>query len=264
MPRRLLYPLATSVASIMYLVMPEARRNAKENMRRVLGPGSTRWQINKATWQAFHNLGRYGADFVRDHRKLEGRITFSGWEHLDNALADGKGAILVGLHMGSWELGAMTIAKRRYPMNVLVDKVYTEGFSKWVQKMRSKFGMKVIAVNDGTPRMFRALRNNELLAILVDAPKHAKLHVNFCNSRAKAPGGPAALALRTGAKIIPAGVFRASGNKFKGWFQEPLSFEPSGDFKKDVQELTQRIMDTLEQTLKTHPEQWFMFRKMWA
>jgi KDO2-lipid IV(A) lauroyltransferase len=262
-PDRLLYPVAITVASALYVVWPEARRNAKENMRRVLGPGATKREVNRAARRAFRNLGRYGADFVRAHRRLEGKVAFTGWENIDKVLEEGKGAILVSLHMGSWELGAMTVASRRYPLNVVVDKVYNERFSQWVQRMRTKFGMKVIAVKEGMPQLLKTLRRNEVVAILMDAPRLANIKVRFCGSQAKVPGGPAALALRTGAKIIPATFLRVPGNRFQGHFLEPLHFEPSGDFSRDVQELSQRIMDTLEQVVKRYPEQWFMFRHMW-
>lgn len=263
-PQRLLYPLAAFVATIMYLVWPSGRRIAEDNMRRVLGTGATKRQVNRAARQAFRNLGRYGADFVRDHHKVEGKVVFSGWENIDSALAEGKGAIIVGLHMGSWELGAMTVAKRRYPLNVLVDRVYNnDKYSQWVHKTRSKLGMKVIAVKEGMPRLLTTLRRNELIAILIDAPRLADIKVKFCDNEAKVPSGPAALSLRTGAKIIPAAILRDKGNQFKGWFREPLQFEPSGDFRHDVQELTQHIMDNLEDWVKRYPEQWFMFRRMW-
>ena len=90
------------------------------------------------------------------------------------------------------------------------------------------------------------------------------IKVKFCGAKAKVPGGPATLALRTGARIIPAAMVRTKGNRFTTYFDKPLNFEPTGDFAHDVQALTQKIMDSMELKVRAYPDQWFMFRRIWV
>ncbi|MEW6033552.1 MAG: lysophospholipid acyltransferase family protein [Chloroflexota bacterium] len=264
LPQRFLYVMAVVLGEALYLAWPRARRTAQENMRLVLGPEATRRAVNRAARRAFRNLVRYCAEFVCSHKGCEERVSFTGLEHLDMALADGKGAIVVGLHMGSWDLAGMSVARRRYRLNVVVDKFCNDQVNRWVQRMRSQVGMKVVSVKEGMPALFRALRRNELLALLIDCPALGNVKVRFCGAMAKVPGGAAALALRTGAKIVPGTVVRTPGNRFMTFFDKPLHFEPSGDFSRDVEALTQHIMEALEKTVRQYPDQWFMFRRIWV
>ncbi|MBI2853734.1 MAG: lysophospholipid acyltransferase family protein [Chloroflexi bacterium] len=264
MPSRSIHFFAAVLASILYIIWPRARHNAQDNMRLVLGPGASRIRVRRASWGAFRNYARYCIEFLRDNSRYEDRVSLSGIEHIDEALKDGKGAILVSLHMGSWDLAALAVARRRYKLNVVVDNVCNDKVNRWIQRMRAKVGARVIAAKDSMPSLFRALRRNEVLAMLIDCPALGNVKVRFFGARAKVPGGPAALALRTGAKIVPGVMVRTRGNRFKTLIAKPLSFEPTGDFAQDVQALTQQIMESLEGMVKEYPDQWFMFRRIWV
>lgn len=268
MPQKMLYGLAICCGDILYLVWRPARRNARENMRRALGPGASRRQVGRAARGAFRNLMRYYAEFLRGEEKFAGKLNFSGLENVDAALADGKGAILVGLHMGSPEVAGLSVARSRsqYPLSVVVDEKFGSArVNRWVQRARVKLGMKVIAARrEAMPNLIRALKRNEVLALLIDCPHLANIKVKFCGARAKVPGGAAALALRTGAKIVPATIIRTKGNRFTALFDKPLDYKPTGDFSGDVQALTQDIMQALETRMCAYPDQWFMFRRIWV
>ena len=57
---------------------------------------------------------------------------------------------------------------------------------------------------------------------------------------------------------------RTKGNRFTICFDKPLDFKPTGDFSSDVEALTQRIMDSMEQKVRAYPDQWFMFQRIWV
>ena len=265
MPQKSMYALALVVGDLLHLGWRRARRNAQENMRRALGPGATRKQVNRAVRNNFRNYTRWYAEFLRGHDGVLGRVNIHGLDNIDMALADGKGVIVVTLHMGSVDAAAITVARSNYPMNVVVDKVINDRVNRWIQGVRVKFGLKVIAAKrEAVPNLLKSLRRNEVLAMLIDCPRLGNIKVKFCGAKAKVPGGPAALALRTGARIIPTAMVRTKGNRFTTYFDKPLNFEPTGDFARDVQALTQKIMDSMEQTVRAYPDQWFMFRRIWV
>ncbi|MBI2958665.1 MAG: lysophospholipid acyltransferase family protein [Chloroflexi bacterium] len=266
LPHKTLYLIAAVCGDILYLVWARARRIAQENMSRVLGPGANRKQVNRAARESFRNLTRYYVEFLRGQEQFLGKASFSGMEYVDEALANGKGAIVVGMHMGSLEVGGLSVTRNHYAFNVVVDAQFGNArVNRWIQRMRAKFGMKVIAARkEAMPNLVKALKRNEVLCLLIDCPHLGNIKVKFCGGSARVPGGAAALALRTGAKIVPAAVVRTKGNRFATSFDKPLVFQPTGNFSHDVQALTQRIMDVMEQKVRAYPDQWFMFRRIWV
>jgi KDO2-lipid IV(A) lauroyltransferase len=89
--------------------------------------------------------------------------------------------------------------------------------------------------------------------------------VDFFGALAEVPAGPARLALRTGARVIPAVMAREPGHDelIRPILDFDLRFQPSGDEEQDVREITQQIMSSLERFIRQYPDQWFMFRPMW-
>lgn len=265
LPQRSLYVLAAIAGDLCYLFWRRARRNAEENMRLALGPEATRKQVDRAVRGNFRNYMRWCMEFIRGHEKFLGRINIKGLENVDTALAGGKGVIIVTLHMGSPEGACMTVAQQKYPVNILVDRVVNERVNRWIQKARTKFGTRIVAAKqEAMPSLLRSLNKNEVLALLIDCPHFGNVKVRFCGARAKVPGGAAALALRTGARIVPAAMIRTKGNRFTTFIEKPLDFKPSGEFSRDVQSLTQDIMAAMEEKVRAYPDQWFMFRRIWV
>ena len=89
--------------------------------------------------------------------------------------------------------------------------------------------------------------------------------MEFFGAAVEVPAGPARLALRTGARVIPAVLAREPGRDemIRPILDFDLHFEPTGDEERDVRELTQQTMSSLERFIRQYPDQWFMFRPMW-
>jgi len=89
--------------------------------------------------------------------------------------------------------------------------------------------------------------------------------VDFFGAPAEIAAGPARIALRTGARVIPAVLAREPGNDemIRPILDFDLRFQPSGEEEEDVQKLTQQIMSSMERFIRQYPDQWFMFRPMW-
>ncbi|MBE0415677.1 MAG: lysophospholipid acyltransferase family protein, partial [Dehalococcoidia bacterium] len=196
---------------------------------------------------------------------IKKRVTFQGWDNLERALRDGKGAILVGLHQGNWDLLGAAIALRNYPLNVVVESFPSVKLDEFVQRRRREKGMKVIPVENGVGRMVQALRRNELLALLIDIPGADNgVAVSFFEASTQVPRGAATLALKTEAKVIPISSVCIPNNTLLAVIDHYIHFQPSGDLKEDIQVLTQRIMSSLERIVRQYPDQWYMFRRMWS
>ncbi len=263
------YAFAHIVGEITYYVWREKRLIAIENMVQILGRDTDPRAVRKMARRSFHNYCKYLIDFVRfpalSQEDIERSVIFNGWENFDQALQGGKGVVLIGLHMGNWDLAAAALTSRRYPFNVIAETFTPEKLNEFVQGMRQQIGMKVIPMEKSARRVLNALRHNEMLGLLIDRPvEDYGVAVNFFNALTQVPSGAAALALKTGARVVPAGLVRLPDNRFLALVDHYVHFEPSGDIKRDVQALTQHIMDSLEKMVRQYPDQWFMFRRMWS
>jgi lauroyl/myristoyl acyltransferase len=123
--------------------------------------------------------------------------------------------------------------------------------------------MRAIPLEAGVRQMIGALRQNEILAVLIDRPLAGEgVPVQFFDATTRVPGGAATLALRAGANVVAAAAVRA-GDGFVAHISPLIECQPSGDADRDVQAITQGVMNWLEALIRRHPDQWFMFRNMW-
>jgi KDO2-lipid IV(A) lauroyltransferase len=269
MPLSWNYALANVGGDLAYAVWPRGRRIAKKNISRVIGAPVDSTEVRSLARASFRHYGKYLADFARlegrRYQELERRIVFSNWDAVERAVERRKGTIFIGLHQGNWDVGMMALARRGYPMNVIVETFEHSRMNRVVAQTREHLGVRLQPMEAGVLPMLRALKRNEMLGILIDQPNAtANVRVQFLNHWVTVPAGAAALALRTGASILAGGVIRARDNSYNAVIHGPVVWTPTGNMDKDVQDLTQHIMRVLEDLVRRNPEQWFVFRPLWA
>ncbi|MGH2607959.1 MAG: lysophospholipid acyltransferase family protein, partial [Tepidiformaceae bacterium] len=185
---------------------------------------------------------------------------------LDGALARGKGAVVVCMHFGNWDLGAGAAAARGYPVTVVVESFEDERLDAMVVGSRRRLGMDVVKMEKAGPSLIKSLRRNGLLALLIDRPVPGDgVKVRFFDEEVEVPAGPARLALRTGARVVPAAFVRLEPNRpeVRTLADFSIDYQPTGEGDTDVRNLTQAIMDVHEGYIRRYPDQWYMFREMW-
>jgi KDO2-lipid IV(A) lauroyltransferase len=236
-------------------------------MRRVLGPRPDPLEVRRQVRNVFRNYARYMVELLAlPHVKPEEvrrKFQVYGLEHLDEGLREGRGVVMVTAHVGNWDMAGVLLASQGYPVTVIHDTLKPERWNKRVQGIRELIGMRLIPVESGVRQMLRALRQNEILAILIDRPMIEQgVLVRFFGADTRVPGGAARLALRTGSALVCAATVRR-GDRFEATVSPAIEIEPTGDPEHDVRLLTQRIMTWLETQIRQHPDQWYMFRNMW-
>ena len=175
LPPKFGYLLACLIADIVYLVWSRGRARLKENMTHVLGNQASEEEIKRAARGAFRNYGKYVVDFLRSPllqaEDIESKVSFQSLENLDQALGAGKGGIIVGLHLGNWDLAATAISLHRYRLNAIDATLGHIKLNQFAHNLRTRIGMKLIPAREGIGAMIQALRRNELLALLIDLPR---------------------------------------------------------------------------------------------
>ncbi len=169
--------------------------------------------LRRAVQEAFDSYARYWLESFRlpslSVDEVERGFDVDGFEHITDALAAGKGAIILLAHLGGWEWAGRWIADRGHPITVVVEKIEPPELFDWFVDLRSALGMHVVALGpDAGSTVVRALRANHVVCLLADRDLHRSgPEVEFFGERTTLPGGPATMALRTGAPILPTAVY---------------------------------------------------------
>ncbi|HEX9263953.1 MAG TPA: lysophospholipid acyltransferase family protein [Candidatus Binatia bacterium] len=182
---------------------------------------------------------------------------------LDEALAEGKGAVVISGHVGNWEMLGQAIAAAGYPIATIATPFYDPRVTAWLQQWRTRRGLEIVWRGRNTGKsILRVLRSNSLMAFLIDQDtKTAGDYVPFFGRPAFTPTIPAALALRTGAPVIFCWHHRRA--KRHEITIERLRFTPDGDTDRDVLRLTAVLTAHLEAIIRIAPEQWVWNHRRW-
>lgn len=267
-PLRVAYAGGVVLAELTWHLGRTKRRAAIENLTQVLGDEGAG---EAAARRSFHNYARYLVDFVRAPKirsdALLGKVAFDHWDEIDAAFREGKGVIFVSMHLGNWDMGGAVLSARGYPINVIAQTFAHDRLNQRVVRARQGRGLKVIPAERAATGIVRAMRRNEALAILFDTPTpEGGVSVPFFGRPAVFPAGPARIALRTGARVIPVAIMRASPrtDALVAIADLKVRIEPTGDDEADVLTLTRRILFAHERFIRAYPDQWYKFRPMWS
>ena len=271
LPLRLGYWFGERVALICYwVIFPRHRKALNANLAHVLRSNDRRF-VDSVARRSFRNFGKYVVDFIHypvmTRDEVRRRLRFDQWGTLEETRRSGRGVLIATIHFGNWDLGAAALAAYDYPINAIADTFRYEPMNDLVQGSRKRLGMHVIGHDRLGPTVFKALRRGEMLAMLVDVPSpETQILVDFFGAPASVSSAAARIALRTNAWVVPAVVLRGPQDDM---IIRPIidpslrDFQPSGDEQHDVVELTQRIVTSIESTIRDYPDQWFIFRRMW-
>jgi len=215
--------------------------------------------------QMYRHLGRtvgevFGSGF---DRMVDRVIAVPGWEPLDDALALGKGAIVVTGHIGNFELGGAILA-RRYGLLDVVKPQRNELFDSHINRIRRQRGIQTVAMDKSGPVVARHLRQGGLVSLLIDQDAGQQgIFVNFLGQMASTWPGAARLSLRTGCPIVPLAILRQNASSHCMFIGEPLLPEGRDTSQQGTTAYLQEISDSLEGFIHQSPEQWFWLHRRW-
>jgi KDO2-lipid IV(A) lauroyltransferase len=250
-------------------VSPDRRAQVERNLRRIYGPDFGGLRLRRAVDETFQSYARYWAESFRlpgtSAATLDAGMRHEGIEHLDAALATGRGAVLAIPHLGGWEwAGFWEATVRKNPLTVVVEMLDPPELFEWFVDLRRSFGMHVVPLGpDAAGAVVRALKDNHIVCLLCDRDiGGGGVEVEFFGERTRLPAGPATLALRTGAPLVPtAAYFRGRGHL--GVCRPPIPIEREGKLRDDVARITQLVANELEALIRAAPEQWHLMQPNW-
>lgn len=266
-PLRWLHGLGNAVGWLIYRALRVRRRLGLDNLRRALGPDPSHRELERILLSSTRNMVKTMLELFKLGSMTDDEFfrfaQVRGAENLQAAAARGQGVVLVTPHYGCWEGLAASIARLGFRLTVVARDANDPGTAQLIRRAREAAGERIIERNE-IREMLRVLRAGEVLGILPD--QHGgrnAVWVTFMGRPARTAQGPASLALRTGAAIVPAFARRLPDDTIEVCFHPALELPVSGDRQADVRRVTQLINDVMEAEIRRHPEQWMWMHNRW-
>jgi len=267
LPLKIAYKLAIFISDLHYILGREDRKAVRDNLK-VIYPEKSEKELRKIRLRMSRNFAKYLVDFfcfsILDTEYIKKNIKVENIEYYDKAMAGGKGVIALSAHLGNWELGAVVIALLGYPLWVVALPHKHKRVDNFFNSQRKSKGVKVIPLGRAARSCLNVLKNNEIVALVGDRDFNEKgVVMDFFGKPTHLPQGPAAFALKTGARIVPCFMFRNEDDSFTLKMEKPVEFNPTGDKDKDLKALVEQYKVIIENYIRKYVDQWYMFRRFW-
>jgi lauroyl/myristoyl acyltransferase len=211
-------------------------------------------------WVEGARLPSAPAEVVRERLFLDW-----GYEHLEEAFRSGQGVVLALPHIGSWEWGGRFLALEGHPMTSVAERIEPPALFRWFLRERQAMGLRIVPLGEGSGSvLLEELRRGGLVGLVCDRDLVGNgVRVEFFGEETTLPAGPATLALRTGALLLPAAVYSGPSEAHFGVVTAPLDTRRTGPLRSDVARLTQELARRFEWLVRRAPEQWHLYQPNW-
>ena len=196
--------------------------------------------------------------------QMRAAVDVEGAERVREAYAQGRGVLFFTGHFGYWEIQAIVQPLVVEPVAVLARPLDNPALDRMLLDIRTRTGNTVINRQGAVRKVLRELQANRAVALLIDQHLHTPdaVYVEFFGRPAATTSALAALALRTGAAVVPVFSLPLEGGRYKLVFEAPVA-PPQADTPDAVREFTQRCTDVLEMYVRRRPELWLWMHRRW-
>jgi KDO2-lipid IV(A) lauroyltransferase len=269
-PERLVRLAFDLISDALWLRHGRSVRQLERNLHRVAPDVPARRLSRRAMrsyfryWAEVFRLPVLGGDRIVDHMRVED-------EHLlREAYAEGRGCILALPHMGNWDHAGAWLLRTGVPFTTVAERLRPEAVYDRFVEFREGIGMEVLPLTGGAntfAELARRLRGGAMLCLLADRDLTASgVVVDFFGEPARMPAGPAALALATGAALVPVTLWYPPEGT-PGWrarIHPRVDPPEGGDRRAKVLAMTQALADAFEEGIAAHPADWHMLQPLWV
>jgi phosphatidylinositol dimannoside acyltransferase len=247
----------------------------QSNLHRVLGPGAAPSALRRTTHRGVRSYLRYWREVFQLPRMSTadavGRVVIDDVEQrrIREPATSGEGLVLALPHMGNWDLAGAWLAGTGVPFTTVAERLQPASLFDRFVKFRESLGMEVLPLTGGERPPFEVLadrlRSGGTLALLADRDLTATgLEVDFFGAAARMPAGPAALALDTGAALVPITLSYPDERRMRLEAHPRIEPPTSGDRAEKVQAMTQSLADVFADAIRADPQDWHMLQRVWV
>lgn len=257
------------VGSMLAELPGPRRRLVQRNLRRVLGPGLSGRELDRLVRRTFISYARYYSDSFRlpalSKDEVAAGFTVEGYQPIRDAVDRGIGPVLALPHLGGWEWAAFWLTQiEHHQVTAVAEALDPPELFEWFTDLRSQLGMHIVPLGPtAASEVLAAIKACHVVCLLCDRNiGDGGVDVEFFGEKTRLPAGPATLALRTGAPLIPVAVyFRGKG--VHAVCRPPMKLERRDTLREDVARITQDLAHELEELIAAAPEQWHLLQPNW-
>lgn len=220
--------------------------------------------------EGFGSYGRYWAETFRlpglSAAAIDRGFDVDGFEHLRRARAAGHGPIMALPHLGGWEWAAAWLGRvAEINVTAVVEPLEPPDVFEWFRDVRTSYGINVVPLGpEALGSVVSAVRALDVVCLLADRDlAEGGVEVDFFGATTTLPVGPALVARRTGAPLLPTAVY-FDGNRRRCRILPPVEIAVGGGLRADLRTTTQRLARDLERLIDAAPEQWHVLQPIAA
>jgi KDO2-lipid IV(A) lauroyltransferase len=271
-PTAVSMPVARSVFRAAYHAWPAKRRIILDNASHVLHRPTSDPVVGHLARRMYSTYARFVVELMRlPSRPADepNRLMVSEGEGAGDSFAalwrqlrdEGRGMVGVSAHIGSIDILAGAFAARGLPIyGVADDSAYPELF-ELLNRSRRRWGVGVIPWRN-LREIYRVLRSSGIVGLIIDWGYRAEdVPVRLFGAWTTLPAGPAVLAARTGAALVPVICRRRDDGTFDA--RHFPSIDVTGDSPRETALAMQACAEALESMIAAAPEQWYSFKPIW-
>jgi lauroyl/myristoyl acyltransferase len=270
LPERTAYKLFELIADRVWARRGKGVTRLEHNLARVLGPDATPERVREVSRQGMRNYLRYWCDAFRletwSRERADSTFHIAGEQNLKDGMASGRGVVLALPHMGNWDHAGYWAAGQFNGFTTVMERLKPEPLYERFVAYRESVGMEVLPLTGGQNSflgLVRRLKAGGLVCLVAERDLTARgVPVQFFGETTKLPAGPAALALSTGALLLPVTL----------WYEKDYQcamvhpeIKPPAEGTRDekIADMCQRLADVFAQGIAEHPADWHMLQRLW-
>lgn len=258
-----LYPITL----YFYLTSGQVRKASRNYLRRISGLSGNTWQVAKHIFYFSATILDRVYFLTDQFHRFD--IKTHGIEHIKEQQASGKGCILLGAHLGSFELLRSLAVQNKMPFKILMYQDHNAMISKIFNSLNPDVASSVINLANDTAmlEMNECLISGDMIGMLGDryVENDKIISCQLLGDKIELPAGPITLATITNVPVIFfCGVY-CGKNKYEIYIEKltEATTLPRSERDSHVKETTQKYIERVEYYLKKHPYNWFNFYDFW-
>ena len=263
--------LGRFLTTVGFRFVVRQRQIARESLEIAFGQEKSPQEIREIVRKCFANLGQGMIEmlYLMSHPELtDQKVLWEGREHLEKALAQGKGVIAVTAHFGNFPLMMLCCARKGYATNSIIRPTRDEKVEEYLLRRRKECGVRTVYAlprRECVSQSLKALANNEVLFIPLDQNfgSGGGVFVDFFGQTAATATGPVVFARRAKAPILPMFIVRQGDDTHKIIVEPPVEMEERGDEDEAIAVNIAKITKLIESYIRRYPHEWGWMHRRW-
>ncbi|OIO36886.1 MAG: hypothetical protein AUJ74_00640 [Candidatus Omnitrophica bacterium CG1_02_44_16] len=270
MPLPFLYGFANSLGYLGYCFARRHRSIAIESLTKAFGKEKSSEEVERIARECFNAMAGTAVEFfmfMRYPKRIKSFVEIQGLEHLDRALAKGKGVVAISAHFGSFPLLLSRLALEGYKVHTILRHMRDAKLDKLFEEKRDCMRVGSIYTQpraECVSKSLKALRDNEIIFVQLDQNfGTGGVFVDFFGTKAATATGPIVFSMRTGAPLVPMFIYRVKGARHKIVIEPGLDVAEEGSREERMLDAVTKLTMLIEAYIRKYPHEWGWIHKRW-